>query len=218
MSSEVTGAPPTGDALTPGARRVLDAAAELFYGRGINAVGVDLIAKQAGVTKKTLYDRFGSKEALVAAYLRERDERWRRWLTARVNEAAEAADLAEVGAPEQEAARAAVRVLATFDALERWMRRENPRGCGFVNAAAELPDAAHPGRQVIADQKRWLRGYLRELCHAASASDPDTLADELVLLHEGAMVLSGLAIVDAPVRLARDVAVRALAQRGVVGT
>ncbi|GAA3366506.1 hypothetical protein GCM10017744_073820 [Streptomyces antimycoticus] len=74
---------PTG-VLTPAARRILDTAAELFYGQGINAVGVDLIAKRSGVTKKTLYDRFGSKEALVAAYLRERDERWRAWLTAEV--------------------------------------------------------------------------------------------------------------------------------------
>ena len=66
--------------LTPGARRVLDAASELFYERGIHAVGVDTIAEAAGVTKKTLYDRFGSKEALVVAYLQHRDARWREHL------------------------------------------------------------------------------------------------------------------------------------------
>ncbi|QPI61698.1 TetR/AcrR family transcriptional regulator [Streptomyces malaysiensis subsp. malaysiensis] len=179
--------------LTPAARRVLDTAAELFYGQGINAVGVDLIAKRAGVTKKTLYDRFGSKETLVAAYLRERDERWRAWLTAEV----------EKSPP-------ADRALATFDALAEWVRRENPRGCGFVNAAAELPDAAHPARQVIADQKHWLRGYLRELCEQAGVATPDELADELLLLHEGATVLNGLSVVTDPVGIARRLAQRAL--------
>ncbi|MFF5588800.1 TetR/AcrR family transcriptional regulator [Streptomyces hygroscopicus] len=187
------------EALTPAARRVLDAAAELFYGRGINAVGVDLIAKRAGVTKKTLYERFGSKEALVAAYLRERDERWRAWLTAEVDKSPPAD-----------------RVLATFDALAAWMRRENPRGCGFVNAAAELPDAGHPARQVIADQKRWLRGYLRHLCEDADVAAPDELADELLLLHEGATVLYGLSAVADPVGISRRMALRALERAGAV--
>ncbi|MGR3933565.1 TetR/AcrR family transcriptional regulator [Streptomyces sp. BRA346] len=189
------------ETLTPAARRVLDAAAELFYGQGINAVGVDLIAKHAGVTKKTLYERFGSKEALVAAYLRERDERWRAWLTAEVDKA-----------PRQTPPD---RILATFDALGVWMRRENPRGCGFVNAAAELPDTGHPARQVIGDQKRWLRGYLRELSEDAGATDPGALADELLLLHEGATVLYGLSVIPDPVDAARRQARRALRQAGV---
>ncbi|MDX3231019.1 helix-turn-helix domain-containing protein [Streptomyces sp. ME19-01-6] len=187
------------EALTPAARRVLDAAAELFYGQGINAVGVDLIAKHAGVTKKTLYDRFGSKEALIAAYLRERDERWRAWLTSEVDKSPPAD-----------------RILATFDALAAWMRRENSRGCGFVNAAAELPDPGHPARQVIADQKRWLRGYLRQLCEEAGVAGPDELADELLLLHEGATVLYSLSVVAAPVEISRRLALRALERAGRV--
>ncbi|WP_432038777.1 TetR/AcrR family transcriptional regulator [Streptomyces cucumeris] len=187
------------EALTPAARRVLDSAAELFYGHGINAVGVDLIAKHAGVTKKTLYERFGSKEALISSYLRERDERWRAWLTAQVD-----------AAPPQD------RILATFDALAAWMRRENPRGCGFVNAAAELPDADHPARAVIADQKHWLRGYLRELCEEAGASEAGELADELLLLHEGATVLNGLSALADPVAVSRRMALAALERAGLV--
>ncbi|MGI5351568.1 TetR/AcrR family transcriptional regulator [Streptomyces sp. CA-250714] len=183
--------------LTPGARKILDAASALFYERGITAVGVDLIAKEAGTTKKTLYDRFGGKDALITAYLRERDQRWRAWLTSWVDD--HAAD-----------GRAAEQLLATFDALAEWMRRHNPRGCGFVNAAAELPDPAHPGRQVISEQKRWLRGYLYELSVAAGADDPGRLADELALLHEGATVLRGLAVIDRPVGTARALAEQAL--------
>ncbi|WP_419993920.1 TetR/AcrR family transcriptional regulator [Streptomyces boninensis] len=186
--------------VTPGARKILDAAAELFYGQGINAVGVDLIAKHAGVTKKTLYDRFGSKDALVVAYLTERDQRYRDWLPAEVERRSAGASAGE-------------RVLATFDALGEWMRIENPRGCGFVNAAAELPDPAHPGRAVIDAQKRWMRGYLRELSQEAGVDDPGRLADELLLLHEGATVLNGLAVVEDVIALARGSAARALDER-----
>ncbi|WP_326691276.1 MULTISPECIES: TetR/AcrR family transcriptional regulator [unclassified Streptomyces] len=194
--SEVSAVPP--DELTPGARKILDAAATLFYERGITAVGVDLIAKEAGVTKKTLYDRFGGKDALIAAYLRERDQRWRAWLTEWVD--------GYDGGPRG-------RVLTTLDALAEWMLRRNPRGCGFVNAAAELPDPAHPGRQVITEQKRWLRGYLYELGAAAGVTDPGRagrLADELTLLHEGVMVLRGIGVVDDPVGAARAMAEAAL--------
>jgi AcrR family transcriptional regulator len=187
-------------ALTPGARKILDAAAGLFYGRGITAVGVDLIAREAGVTKKTLYDRFGSKETLVAAYLRERDQRWRYFLTERV------AGSGASGGYEK--------ALATFDVLDAWMRRENPRGCGFVNAAAELPDPSHPARKVIAEQKHWLREYLRELAVEAGAEDAGALADELLLLHEGATVLNGLAVVEDAVAAARAMAAAAMERAG----
>lgn len=70
--------------MTPGARRVLEAAERLFYEHGIHAVGVDTIAAEAGVTKKTLYDRFGSKEQIVVEYLAGRDERWRELLAGRL--------------------------------------------------------------------------------------------------------------------------------------
>src|SRR5918995_1572779 len=65
---------------TPAADRILRAASKMFYREGIRAVGVDAIAAEADVTKKTLYDKFGSKDELIAAYLRARDERWRSWL------------------------------------------------------------------------------------------------------------------------------------------
>ena len=97
--------------LTPGGRRVLDAASQLFYERGIHAVGVDTIAEAAGVTKKTLYDRFGSKEALVVAYLQHRDARWREHV---------AQQLALVPEPGID------RVLAIFDAAISWSDANSP--------------------------------------------------------------------------------------------
>lgn len=193
------------DAYTPAARRVLDAAAELFYEQGINAVGVDLIARRAGVTKKTLYDRFGSKDALITAYLQARDKRWRAWLAAEVERTAGAAPPAE-------------RILATFDALAAWAVKESPRGCSLVNAAAELPDPSHPARVVIIGQKRWLRNYLLDLCRAAGVAEPAALADELALMHEGANVMIGLGVLDDPVATVRRLAELALERAGLGAT
>lgn len=167
---------------TPAGERILAVASDLFYARGIGAVGVELVAESAGVTKKTLYDRFGSKANLVAAYLRARDERWRAFLTGYVDEHG-------AGDP-------AGRLLAAFDGLAEWQRRENPtpRGCGFVNASAELTDSHHPGRDAVLEQKRWVAGYLAELAAAAGAPEPEALAAQLLLLHEGACVAHGLGV------------------------
>lgn len=164
----------------PAYERVLEAASELFYREGIRAVGVDAVAEAAGVTKKTLYEKFGSKDELVVAYLRARDERWRRWLQDFVH--------ARGGSPKE-------RLLATFDGLGEWMERENPRGCGFVNAYAELADPAHPAREVVLEQKRWLLGYLTELASEAGAEDARGLAETLLMLHEGATVTNSLGVV-----------------------
>ncbi|MDD7967577.1 TetR/AcrR family transcriptional regulator [Actinomycetospora lemnae] len=167
--------------LTPGARRILEVASELFYARGIHAVGVDTIAAESGVTKRTLYDRFGSKDELVAAYLRARDERWRERVTAAVE-------------AETDPVR---RALAPFAVLESWMV-DAERGCAFVNAYAELDRADHPGRAVIDDEKRWLRELFATELARAGLTDPD-LALQLLVLHEGAMVAyAAAATPDAP--------------------
>ncbi|MEU8303788.1 helix-turn-helix domain-containing protein [Actinomadura sp. NPDC048955] len=157
--------------LTPAARRVLQTASELFYERGIGSVGMELIAAEAGVTKKTVYDRFGSKDALILAYLRARDERWRAFTTGRIAEAA--------GARE--------RVLATFDALGEWLATESGRGCSMVNACAELPDPSHPVHGVAAEQKAWVRALYADLVGDGA------LADQLLILHEGAVVAFSVA-------------------------
>jgi AcrR family transcriptional regulator len=184
-----------GDRLTPAARRILDVASELFYRRGIHAVGVDTIAAESGVTKRTLYDRFGSKDALVLAYLRERDRRWRDLVVAHVDR-------------EHDDAR---RVLAPFDALEEWLA-SGSRGCAFVNAFAELPDADHPARQVIGESKRWLHELFRALLVNTRASDPELLARQLFTLHEGAIIAFSVIGEQTAARDARDAAGALLAR------
>ncbi|MGG7452936.1 TetR/AcrR family transcriptional regulator [Plantibacter auratus] len=184
--------------LTPGARRVLDAASVLFYENGIHAVGVDTIAEAAGVTKKTLYDRFGSKEALVLSYLQHRDARWRVW----VDEF-----LARHPEPGID------RILAIFDAAIGWSDDNSPKGCSAVNARAEIPDHATSGLVLpeVTRQKQWLLDRFADLITEAGLSDPGARARELMLLYEGAIVTVGMRTFREPFETARAIARRLLA-------
>ncbi len=173
---------------TPTAERILRVASELFYTRGIRAVGVDTIAEAAGTTKKTLYDRFGSKDRLVAAYLEARDARWRAFLEDRLNQ--------EDSDPERQ-------LLAVFDATEIWQQRHARRGCSVINAGAELVDPDHPARRLLAPQKIWLRDRFRDLADAAGLRDPEGLADQLLLVHEGMLVALSVADLDTTTDAAR---------------
>ncbi|MEU6994677.1 TetR/AcrR family transcriptional regulator [Streptomyces sp. NPDC046465] len=164
--------------MTPGARRALDAAGRLFYERGIHAVGVDLIAAEAGVTKKTLYDRFGSKERIVVEYLADRDERWRSFLAPYLK-----------AAPTPHA-----RVLAVFDAARDWADGRLTKGCGMVNAHAEISDPAHPAYAVITGQKAWMLELFTGLAEEIAPDGAARLGRTLMLLHEGGLVAHGLHI------------------------
>ena len=166
--------------LTPAGERLLAAAGDLFYSRGIRAVGVDLIADVAGTTKKTLYDRFGSKDGLVVLYLRRRQRRWEQFVTRHIDESAGAAN---------EARQEALRPLAVLDALEDWMS-DQPRGCAFVNAYAELGGSGHPGLEVVRAEKGWTRDLYRRLCRESGFTEPDAVAAGLQLVHEGVLVLA----------------------------
>jgi AcrR family transcriptional regulator len=179
--------------LTPGAARVLDAASLLFYERGIHAVGVDTIAEAAGVTKKTLYDRFGSKEALVVSYLQHRDARWREHV---------AEHLSRVPEP------GIARVLAVFDAAIAWSDENSPKGCSAINARAEIGDGhdGHPVFPEVARQKAWLLDLFTELCREAGVADPELTAKAMMLLYEGAIVTVGMETFTAPFEVARGLA------------
>ena len=157
------------DRLPPAGRRILTTAGELFYHRGIAAVGVEEIALQAGTTKKTIYDRFGSKEGLVTAYLQNRCRTWQRYVSDWLDESE------SVGIE---------RVLEPLRALNIWMIR-NDRGCGFVNAFAELAGTGHAGLQVIAEEKRRIRELYARLAIEAGLDGADRRADWLAIVHEG---------------------------------
>lgn len=180
---------------TPKAYAVLDAASALFYERGIHAVGVDTIAESAGVTKKTLYDRFGSKDRLVAEYLAARDRRWRAHLDERLDAA---------GADPRE------RLEAVFAAADSWAGAHGSKGCAMVNAHAEISDPAHPAFAVLTGQKAWMLELFAGIAADTGAADPQTVGEQLMLLHEGATVLAGMGVGADPFARAAAVAVRLL--------
>lgn len=188
--------------MSPAGRRVLAAAEELFYDRGITAVGVDLIAEHSGVTKRTLYNQFGSKDHLVTTYLAERDQRWRSVVRAAVDACDDPLDA----------------VTAPFDALQIW-GETNTRGCAFLNALAELPDPSHPAHRIAASQKHWLLDLFRDLATAAGCADPTLLATRLLVLHEGALAMQPLTLDTLPAStdLAREL-VRASTRTVDLGT
>src|SRR3712207_253020 len=159
----------------PGAERLLEAASELFYREGIGAVGVDTISERAGVSKRTLYNRFGGKDELVAEYLRRRDERWRAYLRG-VTEGVE--DPGE-------------KLLAVFGAYGEWLAGGDFRGCRFAHAAAEIPDPDHPARVVARRHKEGVGEHLATLAKEAGFRGNGTLAARVVLVRERAHVGGG---------------------------
>lgn len=182
-------APPV---LTPAGRRIAAAAGQLFYERGIRAVGVDTVAEVAGTTKKTIYDCFGSKDALVAIYLVLRQRRWSEHLDA---------EIARHRTPR-------TRVLAVFDAQQSWSVA-NTRGCAFVNAWAEA-GTSEPIADVIRAEKAWMRARFDTLVAATDVPAPERIAATLHLLYEGALVASTAGGDDRAVADARRAAVTLL--------
>ncbi len=153
--------------------RLIDTALDLFNRNGYHATGIDRILAESGVAKMTLYNHFGSKDALIQAALARRDERWRKWFRDAVARRAET--------PRG-------RLLAVFDALEEWFARPDFHGCMFIRAAgeyAELDDPIHAG---AAEHQRLVLGDLRDLAAAAGVPRPARLAREIMLLALGAMI------------------------------
>lgn len=153
--------------------RILTVADELFYQRGLHAVGVDEIVAQSGVAKTTLYTHFKSKDQLIASYLQQRSDDWRAFLDREMRESN--------AAP-------AEKIDLVFGFLADGCADPAFRGCPFINFVAEYPDPSHPGRSVCLAHRRWLREFLAALAAAGGAADPFELADELCFFYDAAMV------------------------------
>jgi len=153
--------------------KILQAASELFYSQGIRATGVDAIAKAANTTKMSLYKYFPSKDDLVLAFLRKRDEDFRVWFADQVNGRADTPK---------------TKLLAVFDVIGEWMGVPEFRGCAFINAAAEFSLDGNPVHQVSAEFYEHFRSYIADLAEQSGSRSPRTLALQLSLLIEGAIV------------------------------
>jgi len=155
-------------------QRILESAYRLFYREGFGRAGVDAVAEAAGVTKRTLYNHFPSKDALIAAVL----------------EAQAGLAGAEIGRWCGDAASPEALVRGIFAGLRRWAATPGWRGSGFTRAAMELAWApGHPARKAAAAQKRAVAEALAGRLAAAGAADPPRLARELSILMEGANAL-----------------------------
>jgi len=156
----------------PTRERIIAAASALFYSEGIRAVSVDAVADKAGLTKKTLYYHFRSKDVLVAAYLAARDQPnlalFKRWF-----------DEADGALPDK--------VAAIFDHLARSARHPKWRGCGFLRTIAELANTpAHPAVKAGAAHKKRFEAWLETELRDRGVVGAETLARQLVILLDGA--------------------------------
>ncbi|KQX17539.1 TetR family transcriptional regulator [Sphingomonas sp. Root50] len=154
------------------ATRVFEAARDLFYHRGIRAVGVDEIVCKAGVTKPSLYRAFASKDDLIAACLEE---------SGRESRVALEAVRDEAGDCPREQLRAMVRHFA------RKIAAPDFRGCPMSNTAVEIPEPGHPGRTVLENCKADMRAMIANVTRQLDIEEPEELADSLMLVIEGGM-------------------------------
>lgn len=153
--------------------RILDAADRLFYEQGLRAVGMDRIRDASGVSLKRIYRLFPAKEELAAASLRRRDQAFVEALTAHLDGLATPRD----------------KILGVFDFLETWFRAPEFRGCGFINAYAEM-GTSDGVAGAVRHQKHAFREILAGL--VADAGAPPVLADQLLILANGAMASAAI--------------------------
>jgi AcrR family transcriptional regulator len=172
--------------------RILQTADRLFYLQGIRAIGVDTIAAEIGISKRTLYNHFPSKDALIAAYLE------RRFVSARPSDKPPA---------EQ--------ILATFDSLERRFAAKDFRGCPFVNAVAELGPTDRAVKKIAIAFKESRRVWFRERLTELGVADADALATQLVLLVDGSIAQDLVRDDPAMARAAKEAAKVLLRNAGV---
>lgn len=170
-----------------------------FYSTGFHATGMDRLVAETGISKTSMYKHFRTKEELILAVLRLRDEQFRNWLYRRMEELADT--------PREQ-------LIAMFDALGEWFDEPGYKGCMFIKASSEYQDAGHPIHRQSADHKRLLESHVTELAARAGLPDPAGLARQLLLLKEGAIVTAHLGHTDDPARDARAAAVRLLGDPG----
>jgi AcrR family transcriptional regulator len=156
----------------PARQRILETAQRLFYRDGFRAVGIDTIIAEAGVAKMSLYRHFPSKDDLIVAYLEESNRQYWEWLDAAV---------AHLGDPEE-------KLVGMFEAIEKLANSPECLGCTFQGTAAEFPNREHPGHQVALAHKRKVKDRFATLAQEAGLREPEKLADQLLLLMDGAWV------------------------------
>jgi len=171
MPAETTQTAPKSPSASPTRARILAAANELFYANGIRATSADRIIDEVGITKVTFYRHFRTKSDLVVAYLEGQAAAEREWMRS----------VRRPGDPVGS-------LLAFAESIGTVSCTPGFRGCAFINAAAEFPDADDPVRHTVDAHRRWMLAEFAEIAAEAGASPVPSVAKQLMLLRDGAMV------------------------------
>jgi AcrR family transcriptional regulator len=156
--------------------RILDTAYQLFYERGFTRISMDAVAARAGITKRTLYNHFASKDALFGEMLKRQSslavERIRAWAT-------------------QQDGSAEDFVATIFERLATWSAKKRWEGSGFTRLALELADLpGHPGRTAARRHKALIEQNLAEELRRRGTTRPEAAARALQIITEGATILT----------------------------
>ena len=170
-----------------------------FYQNGFQATGMDKLVAETGISKTSMYKHFRTKEDLILAVLRLRDEEFRNWLYRRMEELA--------ATPKGQ-------LIALFDAIEEWFAEPDYRSCLFIKASCEFQEADHAIHQQSADHIRMLERHITALAEAAALAEPAALARQLLLLMDGAIVTAHFGTTENPAQHAKRAAERLVAAHG----
>lgn len=175
---------------------IIEVAIKLFCEHGFHATGVDRIMREAKVSKKTLYNHFRSKDELILAALQKHDSVFRNNFVKDVEQLS--------NTPKGQ-------LVAIFDAAENWFSAQNFFGCMFVNVVGEYSDTNSPMRDVSKSFKKMIWRYIHDLCSQAGVTDPSSMANQLALLFEGAIVTAQISGTALSAATAKNVAIQLLA-------
>lgn len=174
-----------------GRERLVEKARHIFAARGFHATGIDAVIAEAGVARMTVYNNFESKEDLIEAVLVHTSDRVIAWLTREI-------DARPLGPGD--------RLLALFDLYETWFSAPDFHGCLFAKAAREYPGYDHPVHLAAQAHLRRLFNWLERRCRNLGARDPAMLAQQILVLLEGATTVAEVSGATIAARRARSVA------------
>ncbi len=157
--------------------KIMETATRLFETKGINASGVDLIIRESGIAKATLYKYFPSKNQLIISYLRDKSDRLYAWLEKNLVDKKK--DSLEV-------------LMELCSLFELWITKPNFHGLPFHIASVEFPDSNHPINHYSAELSKELQLYFSKIAKTAGVKDPETLGQQLMIIFEGAALVESL--------------------------
>jgi len=152
---------------------ILHKALEIFYRDGFRATGMDKLVKETGISKTSMYKYFRTKDELILASLRLRDELFRNDLVRKI---------------EEKGTDPVTQILGFFDILDDWFHDPEFRSCMFIKATSEYPERGQPINNISAEHKNLFGDYIRKLVIKTGAKNPELLTQQILLLKEGAIV------------------------------